>query len=58
MVALVTGASQGGSGTGLAVRLAAEGAKVGITARSAEGLERTRVMMEELGGEVLVMRPR
>jgi NAD(P)-dependent dehydrogenase (short-subunit alcohol dehydrogenase family) len=55
MVALVTGASQGGSGTGLAVRLAAEGAKVGITARSAEGLERTRVMMEELGGEVLVM---
>ena len=55
MVALVTGASQGGSGTGLAVRLAAEGAKVGITARSREGLERTRQMMEELGGEVLVM---
>jgi NAD(P)-dependent dehydrogenase (short-subunit alcohol dehydrogenase family) len=55
MVALVTGASQGGSGTGLAIRLAAEGAKVGITARSEEGLERTRKMMEELGGEVLVM---
>jgi NAD(P)-dependent dehydrogenase (short-subunit alcohol dehydrogenase family) len=55
MVALVTGASQGGSGTGLAVRLAAEGAKVGITARSEEGLERTRKMMEDLGGEVLVM---
>jgi NAD(P)-dependent dehydrogenase (short-subunit alcohol dehydrogenase family) len=55
MVALVTGASQGGSGTGLAIRLAAEGAKVGITARSEEGLERTRTIMEELGGEVLVM---
>jgi NAD(P)-dependent dehydrogenase (short-subunit alcohol dehydrogenase family) len=55
MVALVTGASQGGSGTGLAIRLAAEGAKVAITARSEEGLERTRQAMEELGGEVLVM---
>ena len=55
MVALVTGASQGGSGTGLAIRLAAEGAKVGITARSEEGLERTRKVMEDLGGEVLVM---
>jgi NAD(P)-dependent dehydrogenase (short-subunit alcohol dehydrogenase family) len=55
MVALVTGASQGGSGTGLAVRLAAEGAKVGISARSEEGLERTREMVEALGGEALVM---
>jgi NAD(P)-dependent dehydrogenase (short-subunit alcohol dehydrogenase family) len=55
MVALVTGASQGGSGTGLAVRLAAEGAKVGISARSQDGLERTRAMVEELGGEALVL---
>jgi NAD(P)-dependent dehydrogenase (short-subunit alcohol dehydrogenase family) len=55
MVALVTGASQGGAGTGLAIRLAAEGAKVGITARSQEGLERTRKAVEELGGEALVM---
>ena len=55
MVALVTGASQGGSGTGLAIRLAAEGAKVGITARSEEGLERTRQVIEEVGGEALVM---
>ena len=55
MVALVSGASQGGSGTGLAVRLAAEGAKVGITARSKDGLERTREMVEEVGGEALVM---
>ena len=49
MVALVSGASQGGSGTGLAVRLAAEGAKVGITARSKDGLERTREMVEGSG---------
>jgi NAD(P)-dependent dehydrogenase (short-subunit alcohol dehydrogenase family) len=55
MVALVTGASQGGSGTGLAVRLAAEGAKVGISARSEEGLERTRQLVEDVGGEALVM---
>jgi len=55
MVALVTGASQGGSGTGLAVRLAAEGAKVGISARSEEGLERTRELVEAVGGEALVM---
>ena len=45
MVALVTGASQGGSGTGLAVRLAAEGAKIGISARSEEGLEKTRKLI-------------
>jgi NAD(P)-dependent dehydrogenase (short-subunit alcohol dehydrogenase family) len=55
MVALVTGASQGGSGTGLAVRLAAEGAKVGISARSEEGLQRTRGLVEDVGGEALVM---
>ena len=55
MVALVTGASQGGSGTGLAVRLAAEGAKLGISARSKEGLERTRELVEAVGGEALVM---
>ena len=33
-VALVTGASQGGTGTAIAVRLAAEGADVAITARA------------------------
>ncbi len=33
-VALVTGASQGGTGRSVAVRFAAEGAKVAITARS------------------------
>ncbi len=55
-VALVTGASRGGTGRAVAVRLAAEGAKVAITARSAEGLEETARMIEALGGQVLVMR--
>ena len=40
-VALVAGASQGGTGTGSAVRLAAEGAKVAICARSVEKLAET-----------------
>ncbi len=48
-VALITGASQGGTGTCLAVRLAAEGARVAITARSTEGLERTRKRIEAVG---------
>jgi len=55
-VALVTGASQGGTGTATAVRLAAEGAKVALTARSREGLEATRARIEEIGGEALVLR--
>jgi citronellol/citronellal dehydrogenase len=54
-VALVTGASQGGTGTVAAVRLAAEGAKVAITARTVEGLERTRDEIESLGGTALVL---
>ena len=54
-VALVTGASQGGTGTSLAVRLAAEGARVAITARSVEGLERTRARIESLGSKPLVI---
>lgn len=37
-VALVTGASKGGTGTAIARRLAAEGCRVAITARSADGL--------------------
>lgn len=36
-VALVTGASKGGTGTAIALRLAAEGARVAITARSVDG---------------------
>jgi NAD(P)-dependent dehydrogenase (short-subunit alcohol dehydrogenase family) len=54
-VALVTGASQGGTGTVVAVRLAAEGAKVAITARSVDGLEETRARITAAGGTCLVL---
>ena len=54
-VALVTGASKGGTGTVVAVRLAAEGAKVAITARSVDGLEETRKRIEDAGGTCLVL---
>jgi NAD(P)-dependent dehydrogenase (short-subunit alcohol dehydrogenase family) len=54
-VALVTGASQGGTGTAVAIRMAAEGAAVAITARSVEGLEQTRQRIEDLGGRCLVL---
>lgn len=54
-VALVTGASQGGTGTVAALRLAAEGAAVAITARSVDGLERTRAEIESVGGTALVL---
>ena len=54
-VALVTGASQGGTGTAIAIRLAAEGAKVAITARTVDGLEATRARIAEFGGECLVL---
>ena len=49
-VALVTGASQGGTGTALALRLAAEGAAVAITARSEPGLTECRKAIEAIGG--------
>ena len=54
-VALVTGASKGGTGTVIAVRLAAEGAKVAITARSVDGLEETRDRIESAGSTCLVL---
>jgi NAD(P)-dependent dehydrogenase (short-subunit alcohol dehydrogenase family) len=54
-VALVTGASKGGTGTVVAVRLAAEGASVAITARSLDGLEETRERIEDVGGRCLVL---
>jgi NAD(P)-dependent dehydrogenase (short-subunit alcohol dehydrogenase family) len=54
-VALVTGASKGGTGTAIAIRLAAEGARVAITARSVDGLEETRSRIRALGGECLVL---
>jgi len=55
LVALVTGASRGGTGRSVAIRLAAEGAKVRFTARSEEGLAETMVRIEEIGGEGLVL---
>jgi len=54
-VALVTGASQGGTGTAVAIRLAAEGADVAITARTVSGLEDTAARVEQLGRRVLVL---
>ena len=54
-VALVTGASKGGTGTAFAHRLAAEGARIAITARSTEGLVRTQADIEEQGGEVVAI---
>jgi NAD(P)-dependent dehydrogenase (short-subunit alcohol dehydrogenase family) len=54
-VALVTGASQGGTGTAVALRLAAEGADVAITARSVEGLKDTATQIERLGRRALVL---
>jgi len=55
MVALVTGASQGGTGRSVAIRFAAEGANVAITARSEEGLAETLSRIEEVGGKGLVL---
>jgi NAD(P)-dependent dehydrogenase (short-subunit alcohol dehydrogenase family) len=54
-VALVTGASQGGTGTAIAIRLAAEGAAVAITARSRPGLDETQRRIEAIGGTCLVL---
>lgn len=54
-VALVTGASKDSTGAAIAVRLAAEGAKVGIVARSVEGLHDTRERIEATGGSALVL---
>ena len=55
-VALVAGASQGGTGTGSAVRLAAEGAKVAICARSVEKMKETLARIEEVGGTGVMLR--
>ena len=54
-VALVTGASKGGTGTAIALRLAAEGAKVAVTARTLKGLEETQRRIETIGGQAYVI---
>ena len=54
-VALVTGASEGGTGRAIAVRFAAEGAKVAITAPNEDGLLETLAMIEDVGSTGLVL---
>lgn len=53
--ALVTGASKGGTGTAIALRLAAEGAAVAIVARDEAGLESTAAQIRHVGGTALVL---
>ena len=52
--AIVTGASQG-LGRSMAVALGAAGAKVALVARNAEKLEQTKKLVEDAGGEAVVM---
>ena len=54
-VALVTGASRGGTGTAIAIRLAAEGADVAVTARTVAGLEECRDRIVALGRRCVVL---
>ncbi len=54
-VALVTGASRGGTGTAIAIRLGAEGAKVAITSRNVDGLHAAAARIDAAGGTVLVL---
>ena len=54
-VALVTGASQGGIGTAIAVRVAAEGARVAVSGRSLEGLESCASRIAAVDGECVVL---
>jgi NAD(P)-dependent dehydrogenase (short-subunit alcohol dehydrogenase family) len=49
-VALVTGASKGGTGTAIALRLAAEGAAVALVARDEAGLATTAAQIRDAGG--------
>ena len=53
-VTIVTGAG-GGIGRATAVRLAAEGSRVGITDLNAEGLEQTAGLIRDAGGDVIAV---
>jgi NAD(P)-dependent dehydrogenase (short-subunit alcohol dehydrogenase family) len=58
MVALVTGASGasgGGTGRACAIRFAAEGAKVAVTARSEDGLRETVEQVQAVGGIAIML---
>ena len=55
-VALVTGASRGGIGSAIAVRFAAEGARVAISGRSEKGLAACVEQIREVGGVCAVLR--
>src|SRR5262245_65027083 len=48
-VAVVTGASKGGIGTGIAQRFGAEGAKVAVAARTRAGFEEALALVEDAG---------
>jgi NAD(P)-dependent dehydrogenase (short-subunit alcohol dehydrogenase family) len=54
-VALVTGASEKGTGHTVAVRFAAEGAKVAITGPNEDGLRETLALIEDVGSTGLVL---
>lgn len=53
-VALITGAGQG-VGQGIALAMSASGAKVAVTGRTLEKLEKTVAMIEERGGEAIAL---
>ena len=53
-VALITGAGQG-VGQGIALAMSAAGAKVAVTGRTLEKLEKTVAMIAERGGEAIAL---
>jgi len=56
-VAIVTGASKGGTGTAIALRLAAEGASVALVARDEQGLDTTAERIRVAGGPPTLVLP-
>jgi NAD(P)-dependent dehydrogenase (short-subunit alcohol dehydrogenase family) len=54
-VALINGASGTGTGRSCAIRFAAEGAKIAVSARSEEGLRETVKRVEAVGGTAIML---